>query len=128
MPKSVLEVISGEIVCEEPLDCIFGLKKLDILVYKSLVSKGPMKIDDLGKHIDREQSTIYRALQTLMNHKLVFREMKTIKNGGYFYIYTATAPEKVSRSMQKHVDEWYKKMTGILKKFTEEFKPERKVR
>ncbi len=114
MPRSIPEMIRGDFKCEEIAKCILGLKNIDIEAYKALIVKGPMTAENLGKLLNREQSTAYRSLQSLIGCGLVYRETKTISTGGYYYEYTALDPCRMKEIVLKNIDEWCNRMKARL--------------
>lgn len=114
MPRSIPEMIRGDFKCEDIAKCILGLKNIDIDAYKMLVTKGPMTAERLGELLNRERSTAYRSLQSLMVCGLVYRETKTISEGGYYYEYIAIDPCKMKEKVAGNIDEWYNKMKKLV--------------
>lgn len=114
MARSIPEMIRGDFKCDDIAKCILGLKNIDIDAYKMLVAKGPMTAEKLGEILNRERSTAYRSLQSLMTCGLVHRETKTISAGGYYYEYIALEPRKMKEMIQGNIDEWYNKMKNIV--------------
>ncbi len=120
MPRSIPEMIRGDFKCGDIAKCILGLKNIDIDAYKVLVTKGPMTAERLGELLNRERSTAYRSLQNLMVCGLVYRETKTISEGGYYYDYTALDPCKMKEKVAGNIDEWYNKMKNLVGNFDKE--------
>lgn len=114
MPRSIPEMIRGDFKCDDIAKCILGLKNIDVDAYKLLVTRGPMTAEKLGEILNRERSTAYRSLQSLMTCGLVHRETKTISAGGYYYEYIALEPKKMKEMIQGNIDEWYNKMKNIV--------------
>ncbi|MCZ7399161.1 MAG: TrmB family transcriptional regulator [Candidatus Methanoperedens sp.] len=114
MPRSIPEMIRGDFKCEDIAKCILGLKNIDIDAYKMLVTKGPMTAEHLGELLNRERSTAYRSLQSLMVCGLVYRETKTISEGGYYYEYIALDPCKMKEKVAGNIYEWYNKMKKLV--------------
>ena len=120
MPRSIPEMIRGDFKCDDIAKCILGLKNIDIDSYKVLVEKGPMTAERLGELLNRERSTAYRSLQSLMVCGLVHRETKNITTGGYFYEYVALEPARMKKIAQGNIDEWYNKMTKLVAEIDKE--------
>ncbi len=114
MPRSIPEMIRGNFKCEDLAKCILGLKDIDIEAYKILVSEGPMTAEYLGELLNRERSTAYRSLQSLIRCGLVHRETRTISSGGYYYEYIALDPCKMKEIVLENIDEWYSKMKKMV--------------
>ena len=114
MPRSIPEMIRGDFKCDDIAKCILGLKTIDIDAYKALVTKGPMTAERLGEVLNRERSTAYRSLQSLMSCGLVHRETRTIIEGGYYYDYIALDPCRMKDLVEGNIDEWYNKMKKLV--------------
>ncbi|MEM2934570.1 MAG: helix-turn-helix domain-containing protein [Halobacteria archaeon] len=126
MARSIVEQLKKTLKCEDLLACIYDLKQLDIAIYKCLLEKGGMKVDELSEYVKREKSTTYRSLQNLITHGLVFRETHSIENGGYYYTYHPNDPSRIYRDIKRYIDEWYAKMNLLLQEFQLDFLQERK--
>ena len=110
MPRSIPEMIRGDFKCDDIAKCILGLKNIDIDTYRTLVTNGPLTAEQLGDLLNRERSTAYRSLQSLIGCGLVHRETRTIKTGGYYYEYIALDPVRMKEHILINIDEWCNKM------------------
>ncbi len=120
MPGSIAEMIKGDYRCEEIVKCIMGLKTLDMETYRTLVMEGPMTAEKLGERLNKERSTAYRSLQNLISCGFVTRETKTIKDGGYYFEYSAVEPKRMKTKIRLYLDEWYQKMIQIVENLDKE--------
>lgn len=114
MARSIPEMISGDFKCDDIAKCILGIKNIDFDAYKLLVAKGPMTAEKLGEVLNRERSTAYRSLQSLMMCGLVHRETKTISAGGYYYEYRALEPKRMKEMIQRNINAWHDKMQKLV--------------
>lgn len=114
MPSSIPEMLQGNFKCEDILQCLLGLKAIDVEAYKILYLHGPLTAEALGEKLQRERSTAYRALQNLTHLGLVYRETRTIESGGYYYEYLALPPEDIKAKVKNNVDRWYKKVSEMI--------------
>ncbi len=121
MTGSIAEQLKKGLKCEDALSCIFNLKQLDIAIYKCLLEKGEMKVDELSECVKREKSTTYRSLQNLIAYGLVCRETHVIKDGGYYYTYHPNEPERIYKEMKRCINEWCSKMNNLLEEFNSTF-------
>ncbi len=70
---------------------LYDLSPLDLDILFLLISKKndePMTLDDVSKETDRDRSTTFRSLQKLVTLGLCSKETKTIKEGGYYHVYS----------------------------------------
>ncbi len=91
-------------------------KSLDIEAYKVLLSNGPMTAEKLGEILNGERSTAYRSLQNLLTCGIIYREVRSIESGGYYYEYVAIEPQETRKMVKKTVDEWYNRMHEQIEK------------
>lgn len=92
--------------------------ELDILfMLISREKEEPMTLDEVSKGMDRDRSTTFRSLQKLVTLGLLVKETKTIKDGGYFHVYSAVDGETFKRETERRVKELQKSLDRLLKKF-----------
>jgi predicted transcriptional regulator len=116
MVNSIHEMIRASFRCEDMVQCVLGLKSLDIDTYKALLTHGPLTAEKLGEILSRERSTAYRSLQNLIACGIVYRETRSIDSGGYYYEYVAIEPQEMKQMVKKNVDEWYNQMNELIDK------------
>ena len=76
-----------------------------------------MTLDEVSKEVDRDRSTTFRSLQKLVTLDLVIKETKTIKDGGYFHVYSAVDMETFKKETERRVRDLQKSLERLLKKF-----------
>ena len=92
--------------------------ELDILfMLISREKEEPMTLDEVSKEMDRDRSTTFRSLQKLVTLGLVLKETRTIKDGGYFHVYSAADRETFKRETERRVKDLQKSLDRLLKKF-----------
>ena len=92
--------------------------ELDILfMLISREKEEPMTLDEVAKEMDRDRSTTFRLLQKLVSLGLLVKETKTIKDGGYFHVYSAVDRETFKRETERRVKDLQKSLDRLLKKF-----------
>jgi predicted transcriptional regulator len=92
--------------------------ELDVLfMLISREKEEPMTLDDVSKEMDRDRSTTFRSLQKLVTLGLLVKETRTIKDGGYFHVYSAVDRETFKRETERRVKELQKSLDRLLKKF-----------
>jgi predicted transcriptional regulator len=92
--------------------------ELDILfMLISREKEEPMTLDEVSKEMDRDRSTTFRSLQKLVTLGLLVKETKTIKDGGYFHVYSAVDRDTFKRETERRVKELQKSLDRLLKKF-----------
>jgi len=122
MPDSLSEMLRQDMQCEGLLDCFHGLKQLDKDCYQVLIdSSTAMTVDDIAEEVDRERSTVYRAIQRLLQTALVRKEQVNYEQGGYYHVYYPAEPDQVTDEMQRMLNEWYAKMGQLIQEFENKY-------
>ena len=99
---------------------LYDLSPLDLDILFMLISKKnkePMTLDEVSKESDRDRSTTFRSLQKLVSLGLVVKETKTIKDGGYFHVYSAVDGETFKKETERRVKDLQKSLDRLLKRF-----------
>ncbi len=114
-------MFSGAATCEDVMQCFFNLNEFEIMIYTRLLKEGPQRSDDLAKKVEKDGSTVYRALQKLISCGLCFRETKTIERGGYYHVYSAVSSEIVKSKLEDCISQLNTNMKKALEEFDERF-------
>ncbi len=93
-----------------------NLSALEVNVYFRLLD-GEATVKEISNKLNRNRSTIQRALTNLINKGLVTRELKTMKNGGYYFKYKAIPLEQVEEHLHEKVKKWYTKLSALLEEY-----------
>ncbi|MFO7992094.1 MAG: helix-turn-helix domain-containing protein [Thermoplasmata archaeon] len=100
--------------CDNVLDCLYNLSKMDKEVLSLMSEDEEYRSRDIAERIDKDQSTAYRILEKLVGCGLVYKEKKTIRNGGYYYVYSARPIDKVREEAEQCLENWYSDMKKAL--------------
>ena len=111
-----------DINCNNILECTFDLNKADVDVYRTLKKLGKSKVEELAQKLNKDRSTVYRSLQKLVSCEICVKETKTIKQGGYYHIYSCADIKQIKKKMKICIDEWYKHIENTLTNFEKEMK------
>jgi predicted transcriptional regulator len=118
MPDSMAEYLRADMDCEGLLECIHGLRDLDRDCFGVIIeSETPLTIDEIAEEVDRERSTVYRAVQRLLQTGFVQKEQVNYDQGGYYHVFSATDPDVVADDMQRLLNDWYAKMGQLIGEF-----------
>ena len=99
---------------------LYDLSPLDVDILFMLISKKngePMTLDQISKEVERDRSTTFRPLQKLVTLGLVIKETKTIKDGGYFHVYSAVDMETFKKETERKVRDLKRSLDRLVKKF-----------
>ena len=99
---------------------LYDLSPLDLDILFMLISKKnkeAMTLDKVSKEIDRDRSTTFRSLQKLVTLGLCIKETKTIKEGGYYHVYSVVDMETFKIETERRVRDLQRSLDRLLKKF-----------
>jgi predicted transcriptional regulator len=97
---------------------IYDLSPLDLdLLFILIKHKKPMTLEELSTKADRDKSTTFRSLQKLVGLGICAKETKTIKEGGYYHIYTAIDIKTFKLETEKKIKELEASFHRLLRKF-----------
>ena len=100
---------------------LYDLSPLDLdLLIIMIQNKKPMTLEQLARKVDRDKSTTFRSLKKLVSLSICMKETKSIKEGGYYHLYSAVDVETFRMETEKRVKEIEQSFHRILKKFEEE--------
>jgi predicted transcriptional regulator len=97
---------------------LYDLSPLDLDLLFLLIKKDkPMTLEELVKQVDRDKSTVFRSMQKLVSLGICIKETKTIKEGGYFHVYSATDMKTFRMVTEQRVKELEATFHRLLRKF-----------
>lgn len=122
MTESIKKQLVGDLECEHILDCLYGSKELDIRCFEIIVnSDEPLSAQNIADKVDRDQSTVHRSLNRLIEFGIVEKEKTSLDSRGYKYIYSQVDSEKVTEDMRQLVDEWHDLIHNLIDSFEEKY-------
>ena len=122
MAKSMNEMLRQGMVCEGLLECFHGLTELDKECFRVLATgEEPMTVDEVADRVDRERSTVYRAIQRLMQAGFVQKEQVNYDDGGYYHVYSPVDADQIADEMQRMLNDWYAQMGQLIAEFREKY-------
>lgn len=90
---------------------IFDLNSLQQTIFEEL-DDSRMTVQELASRVDRNRSTVQRALQEMLDKDLIMREGKTDKT--VYYVYTTLPMDQIKEVTQDVLDEWHDKVKQKL--------------
>lgn len=85
---------------------IFDMNGLQKAIFREL-KDSKMTVKEVAQQVDRNRSTVQRALQDMMDKDLVMREGKTDKT--VYYVYTTLPMNEVRKIAKQAVNAWHKR-------------------
>ncbi len=90
---------------------IFDLNSLQKQIFDELKDK-QLTVQELAAEVDRNRSTVQRALQDMLNKDIIMREGKTDKT--VYYVYTTLPFEELKQIAKQALDSWHDKVKSKL--------------
>ncbi|MCL4345515.1 MAG: ArsR family transcriptional regulator [Candidatus Thermoplasmatota archaeon] len=107
--------ISSEIACcSDLLETLFSLGPTEVIIFYSLDEGRWKTVADLSFLTGKESSTVYRSLQKLVNSGLAVRDVRTLKEGGYYFVYSLLSIDKLSDLIMKKIESLSQGMKKLL--------------
>ena len=103
--------------CNDLLCAVYNLNPVDLEIFYLLAGGSSASLDDLAQRMKRDRSTVHRSLQKLVGNQLCYKETRTIKDGGYYHIYSAVEISKVKAEAEHRVDEITASLGRMLRNF-----------
>ena len=106
--------------------CILGLNEIETNVFSYLLKNDNTSTMDLARELDKDRSSIQRALQNLNDLNVIDRKSMSLKdyvqqNGidesnkrGYLYVYAAKDLKIIKQEFRELLNRWYQKMTNYI--------------
>lgn len=97
---------------------IYDLTPLDLdILFLLIKDKKAMALEDIVKKIERDKSTVFRSLQKLVLLGICVKETKTMREGGYYHVYSAIDLKTFKMETEKKVKDLEASFHRILRKF-----------
>lgn len=97
---------------------LYDLSPLDLDLLFLLIKKDrPLALEELVKDADRDKSTVFRSLQKLVGLGICIKETRTIREGGYFHVYSAIDMKTFRMVTEQEVKELEATFHRLLRKF-----------
>ena len=96
---------------------MYGLKPAELEVFYDLTRKGSAGVDDISHDVERDRTTTHRCLSKLLSAGLVYRQTKTLKNGGYYHLYAPVETSKIKEQSRLRVAEIAESLQRLVDNF-----------
>jgi predicted transcriptional regulator len=106
--------------------CILGLNEIETNVFSYLSKNDNASTMELAGELDKDRSSIQRALQNLNDLNVIERKSMSLKDyiqekgieetnkRGYLYVYGAKDLQVIKREFRELLKRWYRKMTDYI--------------
>jgi len=113
--------------------CILGLNEVESNVLSYLLKHKRASTMELTEVLDKDRSSIQRALQKLIGRNVITRESVSLKEfselkgfeeshkRGYLFVYIAKNLEEIKDQFKDLLDKWYKSMVKYIENLENTF-------
>ncbi len=107
--------------CEDLLSCLHNLSPAELDAFYELAIMRTASVDELSERLERDRTTIHRCLSKLVSVGLCHKETKTLKDGGYYHVYTATEIQEIKDEARMRVQELARSLQRLVDNFDTDF-------
>ncbi len=105
-----------KVEASDVMHCFLGLRTLEIDVYFYLL-KGQATVKEVSEAMGRNRSTIQRAIQNLVQRGFAHRRTRTLRKGGYVYMYEAVNLSTLKNLIKETLDSFYQQIVNFLDRY-----------
>jgi len=115
---SIASITRMNATIEDLIMSLYDLSPLEFdLLFALIARKKAAPLDVLSKEVNRDKTTVFRCLQKLVNLRICEKETKTLKEGGWYHVYSAIDVAAFKMETEKRVKEIKESFDGLLSKF-----------
>jgi predicted transcriptional regulator len=103
--------------CSDLLRCVFGIKDFEERLIYIMARRGRSTLDDLASETSRDRSTVHRALSKLLSLELCYRNVTSLRGGGYIHEYSLMDVESIGRNIRQRIDELKDSLDSLAENF-----------
>ena len=97
---------------------LYDLSPLDLdLLFIMIKEAKPLTLEELSNKADRDKSTVFRSVQKLVSAGICIKETRTIREGGYFHVYSAVDMQTFKAETEMRVKDLQRSLDRLMKKF-----------
>jgi predicted transcriptional regulator len=109
--------------CKDLFVCMYDLSPSDVNMLGILLKqKKPKTLDEIAKIANRDRGTAFRTLQKLVSLGFCTKEMMTLKEGGYYHLYSVSSLDAIEKITEYRVREIQQALDMLMKKFRQDIK------
>lgn len=90
---------------------VFDLNDLQRQIFEQ-IEDSQMAVQDIADSVDRNRSTVQRALQEMLDKDIIMREGKTDKT--VYYVYTTLPFDELRQLTVQVVERWHKEIANRM--------------
>ena len=114
---------SANASCNDLFACIYDLSPSDMTMLGILLrQKKPNTLDELARIANRDRGTAFRILQKLVSLGFCIKKTMTLKEGGYYHLYSASSIDVMEKRTEDRVREIQQALDLLMRKFRQDIK------
>ena len=96
--------------------CSFSLNKTEYaLLIFLLGQQGRLSATSIGKHLNKDRTTVQKAIKKLVDTQLVSKYQINLESGGYTFVYAVKEKEELRRRILQIVQAWSDNVVAAVK-------------
>jgi predicted transcriptional regulator len=119
--ESIVSLTRRGATCTELLTCLYDLKQMDMEVLYETARKEQVTLDEISDSVKRDRSTVHRSLSKLVSLNLVYKRMRTLKDGGYYHVYMVAEESQIKKQVNLRAKEIIESLEGLVDRFASDF-------
>lgn len=109
--------------CKDLFTCMYDLSYSDVNMLGILLRQKQAKtLDELATIANRDKGTAFRILQKLVSLGFCTKETMTLKEGGYYHLYSVSSIDAIERITELRVREIQRALDLLMNKFRQDIK------
>lgn len=108
--------------CSDLLTCLYNLKNTDLEILFEVARRKQTTLDDLAEAVQKDRSTVHRALSKLVSLDLLYKRVIPLKDGGYYHVYIVTDESKIRDDARVKVKEITQSLERLADNFISDFR------
>ena len=105
---------TDKFTCSELVQCVFNLSDTDLRVFVTASEKEGITVNQIGRLLKKDRSTVYRSLEKLIACNICYKERKSGPTRGFVDYYYTIAVKEVFKKAEQRLDTCYLKLKKIM--------------
>lgn len=119
--ESIVFLTRRSATCTELLACLYDLKQMDMKVFYEVGRRQQATLDNISDSVKRDRSTVHRSLSKLVSLNLVYKRMRTLKDGGYYHVYMVAEESQIKKQVNLRAKEIIQSIESLVDRFASDF-------
>ncbi len=107
--------------CSDLLSCLYGLKPIELEVFYELARTGQATVDEVSEAVERDRTTTHRCLSKIVSAGLAYKQVRGLKDGGYYHVYAAVDAPRIREQAELRVKEVVEGLQRLVDNFEADF-------